>query len=234
MSIHLFSNDYSSGSIYNGVWQVPTTLNKNYKVTYQYITVDSIPWIWNGIHQLVITAGSSTGTVSFDYSTLAYETDTTIIANTLESNINTIVNAFPLTDARNCIVNYNAATLTDNAFYELTFDDNVVLKFSSTLSTSKYIFNIFTDQTISSINLYDTFIYTNPHFLDVYIDESSTQYITSRNTFPTLLWATNDVQFTGQEINFRGSTQSLTIKIYRQNIPISPVPIQGRWNLVFS
>lgn len=234
MSVHISSDDVSSGSSYNGTFSFTETLLGLYKLETQYIDSTAIPWMWADCNGLLISAttgmDSDSGTVSFNYASIGSSSDTTAIAASFQSSVNAVTNAFVGAAARTCTVTYNSSL---NVF-SFAFNGTVTMLFPSPESTSRYVFNKFSDTTGNTINLSATFIDVSPKFLEMYIDESITEYNTSRNSYPTILLSTFDSEFVNQEIEFINKTNTLTISIYRLNVPLAPVPITNKWDLIFS
>lgn len=72
----------------------------------------------------------------------------------------------------------------------------------------------------------------DPKYLEVYIEESNTQFATSHGTKPNLFFSTRDGEFTGQNITIPKDTNTLTIEIRRAGDSL-PLPLSGKWYLAF-
>lgn len=236
MAIHISSNDVSTGTSYNGTFDIADTLIGTYGVDLQSVDTGNIPWMWNACKSLRIRSYDGLDTmevtINFDYASIGTSTNTTTIANSLEASINDVMSILPGAYARTVSVVYTAAA--SGNYYTLTFDGQVTLVYSWSGSTAKYVFDKTNDETDTEFSFFSTFMTTSPKFIECYIDESQTEYNTSRGTYPTLLWATSDVEVTGQEIEFLTRTDILTISLYRTNVQIDPVPLSNSWDLIFS
>lgn len=235
MSIHLSSDDVSTGSIYDGSINYQETLTGSFKVNYQYISSTAIPWIWYECRMLRVTVNYGEGenftNIPLDYESLQFEDDTSIIAASIQTSINAELNLFSEGYYRDCTVVYVPVT-NGSSYYTITFDDEVTINFDHDDCTARYVFNKFESWTGTEINIYDTFFTTSPKFLEMYIEESITEYTTSRNTYPTLLLSTGDAPTINQSVEFFNNTNTITFQIYRTNIPLSPCPIKNSWHLV--
>jgi hypothetical protein len=236
MSIHVSSEDVASGTRYNGTWNLPTSLFENYTLDSQYMDTSAIPWMWNGCKALRITSydvlDTQETTVNFDYASIGLSNNTTTISSSFETTINNALNGLPGAFARSVTVTYTSDVT--GKYYTFTFNGQVSLNYAYGGSTAKYVFGKRSDETDTVFYVNANFITTTPKFLEIYITQSNTKYNTSRSTYPTMLWSTGDFELTGQNFYFKTAVRTLTIAIFRTNIPIDPVPITNKWDIVFS
>lgn len=238
MSIHISSDDVSTGTLYNGSINLDKTLFGNFSIDLQTVDTGSIPWMWNGCKALRIISydglDTENVTVNFDYATIGSSENTTAIADSFETTINTAMNGLLAGFARTVSVTYTSDAITGNNYYTFTFDQEVTMEYSYSGSTVKYVFGKSEDEKDTEFIVYSKYMTIDPKFIECYIDESPSEYNTSRGTFPTLLWSTKDSSLLGQEIEFVDETNTLTISLYRTNVPISPCPLPNKWDLIFS
>lgn len=73
-----------------------------------------------------------------------------------------------------------------------------------------------------------------PKFLQMTFTGACAQLVTScDSSFGAILLSLSDQPFDGQLLQFNNSFDALDIKLYRNNISISPVPFLANWILVF-
>lgn len=229
--IHISSEDVDSGNSYAGTWYINTTLQGLYNLKSQYMDTSIVPWIYSGCNNWRFTWQTITSTDSFSVSDQAiYSDDPTIQLNYISTQLNTILAQVVIDDIYvTANVVYNS--VTDE--FDVTFSESITVGWENDQCTTKYVFNKTGNETGFSISLSRKYLTTNPKWIECYITESSSQYITSRSNSPALLLSTKDNEFTDQEITIRNPTTSLNIQLHRTNIPNIPVPITSSWNLIF-
>jgi len=244
MSIYINSDDYDSGSTSDGTWSINRTLNGQYNVINQQMEPQTIPWTWTGLVTLVFKT-SGVGAPVNPY-TIQVHLPTSIgllsslsaIATQIQTSIQS---AFDTAEGVYAGYGRDVTVASDSILktITLTFSDVVSLQWTSAFSTFNQSAGIPipsgspTDLTdVTSIVLSSKYMSINPKYLEVFIEESSSQYTTSHSSVPTLLFSTKDSEFTDQSFYIRGNVNQLNISIYRINIHTSPVPLSGSWNLI--
>ena len=241
MTIYINSNDYTSGTSSNGVWDINKTLLGSYTLLSQNVESQDIPWFWTGLDSLVIKtwdpdipATTNTFTVVFSSSTGLLDTVSTIstqLNTSLQDKFDDIALINPKFQR-----SVSHSINTSNQTVTFTFDQPVDILWSNVSSTIREAFGKSATNQIntSSMVISSKYMTIDPKYLEVYITESETQYNTSHSTSPTILFSTKDSEFTGQLFEIRKSQQQLTIKIYRENVESQVVPLSDEWTLVFS
>jgi len=244
MAVHICSNDFDTGSIYDGEWQLNQRISGYYTLSYLNFASIYIPWMWDGFNGIRIRyvpdseaiGGDVTGTYEFS-STLMNMTDKDDIAAQIMTELNADANVKLGT---NTYGNAFTAASYDSVEDRFSFTvnpswDGVQIFWAHVDCTSRYVFNKTVDQPIllSSIGLSATYISIFPKFLECMIEQSSSYYINSSTSFPTLLITTNDIPYLDQQIDIPAATNTLNISFYRTNIPVAPVPLTGEWDMIF-
>jgi hypothetical protein len=239
MSIYISSSDLESGTTSNGVWNVNRTLNGQYNILSQHFSVQNIPWMWNGTNNLKINFPDDelnhTKIVSLDYSlcdTINYSS----IAALWDTNIQDKLDEIKTETTGAVDVTVNVTYSNGNFSFVFTGVPEIVqFLFGDPTCTCSQVFNKTTTiGHVNTITIANTFMTIDPKYLEVYITESVTQYATSHSTSPTILFSTQDSEFTGQSFTIRRNATQLTIKIYRENVTISTVPLSNDWSLILT
>lgn len=247
MSIFIHSYDHTTGTSSNGTWELGQSLIGNFRVTSQCMDTQTYPWLWSGQNQMVVKSFNPEDIEEFVIfgitfnASLGLVSDLTEVATQIQ---NTMQAAFDLQGLSNIWANrtitvtYNATTQT--LLFEIDDDPiDVLWTYNSglTVSTINFSFNLAPDVSdlinvdifsISTVNMV-----TDPKFLEVYIEESPTQYINTHGTYPTLLFSTRDGEFTGQTFEIRTETTELNIRVCKMG-STEDYPLSGQWYLVIT
>lgn len=244
MSVHICSNDFDSGSIYDGEWELNESISGYFTLSYLNFNSISIPWMWDGFNGIRIRYAPDINAIGGDV-TGTYEFSSTLMDMTDKNDI-----VAQMVTELNADANIKLGTNTyGNAFTSGVYDsvndrfdfvvngswDGIQILWSHVDCTSRYVFNKTVDQPIllSSIGLSATYVGDTPKFLECMIEQSSSYYINSSSSFPTLMITTDDIPYLDQQIDVPISTSTLNISFYRTNIPVSPVPLTGEWDMIF-
>lgn len=237
MSIHIDSEDYTTGSRYNGVWTFSRDLYGVYTVISQSFEVQDIPWVWEAVDQMRFTIEgvpiSFALFVPADINVILAYTTKAEVASYMQTRINYVAaNENPTAPEWSVTVTYNATT--DN--FQLTFicADTVDVAVDWEHSTCRGIFgaqNV--NATFGYIHTFTAgFVRLDPKYVYLSIAEARSRFLTTQNFSPNLILSTYDTELTGQKVQFEASSVSLTMKTYLVNICYEPVPLTAGWELV--
>ncbi len=245
MSILVHSDDFKSGNSSDGVWDLGRNLKGSWTVVGQSMDTQTYPWMFSGQNTLcfVVHADRSVSGVEvlmraeFDYATIGSTSDLTVIANSMTATMQNMFDTAAIDDpyAATTVsntVNTGAHTMTFNfdAAVDVMWQQDFI--FETTVKPSFNLPSNYPNQLIvTSFTISTTRMTVDPKYLFVYINESSSEYITTSASLPTLLFSTKDTEFIGQSVNIRNDTTSLTIKICRMH-ETAAVPINGEWYLI--
>lgn len=231
--IHINSEQYTSGSRYDGVWTLSTPVLGTYEVIYQTIDSSKIPWITSSTNFISIQYGGNPS-VSFALfpdptylPTYQYSTDIDDIANFLQSRLNSLLGM---------ILGYGISVTitndTDNHRLILVFSDNLTIQWDS--SSCHTIFKQSGSPVGNTFYMDTSNIDVYPH-LFVHIAENTGYIIdTEPDMESTLIFHTTDTAVLGQKVVFRERTETLTIKFYRASFPETVVPLTNQWDIVLA
>lgn len=233
MSIHIDSEDYRTpgGSRSNGIWDLSKTVSGVYHVISQTVEVQDFPWIWSLVNELVLSiSGNEYGITVIDVNALPtyqYSTNKTTIAAYLNTRIDAIGDIV--------LPNYNSTFVYDSTTDEFvcTFDTTVTLLWSD--SSCRGVFNkLIAEETGTIFRLDASYITNAPKYLYAFIEEATSSYITTKTFSPTLMFATDGNEMTGQEVIFKKGTKTLTISIYLVNITYLAVTLTAGWEVLLN
>lgn len=244
MAIFIHSYDFSSGNSSNGTWEFGRTLRGNYRVDAQSMDTQTYPWMWTGQDTIVLRIhdpGNVIDSVEFPVtfpSAIGLMSDKTEILNAMIAVIQVEIDTQALTEP------YVARTVSgsvdpDNQSLVFVFDDDPVdvmwasEEFDSTLNASVGKVGASNELDVSNWTLSYVDMVTDPRYLEVYIAESVTEYITTHGTYPTLLFSTRDSEFTGQTFEIRNDTTELTINVRKMG-SLTDIPLSGQWYLALT
>lgn len=237
MSIEILSTDNSTGTIYNGTWNFPSSIRGNFNILYQYLDTQPIPWMWGNNNQLVIsvTDGMNTQNLIIPFNvSIGLLIDLNSAASQVQSAINSAFASLAITFPslnRTVTVVYNSSSHV----FIFTFSDLVSFKYQDSHSTINNVVDEHDNIDNGTVFTWTTIhMTTTPKYLYYKIAESLTSCNTSSSSsfMPTLVLSTSDFQLTGQSIYFPSSVTTLTIKIYRQNDTDHIVPLTNIWSII--
>lgn len=228
MSIHIDSETYSSGTIYNGIWSFPSSISGSYEIIEQYIDANPIPWI-NSTNNHVYMF-KDTFVFSFqlfkdeDFNTYRTNNNTTDIGNYILNRFNEI--GVDLGNLFSVTMNINYTTET----YDFTFNEPVTLRYSYWNMSD--IFNTGVEDVLGTefswsfknIDLY-------PH-LYLKISESTTSIDEPDTQNAAIIFHTQGNPLIGMNVSFINLVNELNIAIYRRSMPDNPVEINNKWDLI--
>jgi hypothetical protein len=231
MSLHIDSDDYDTGTLYNGVWNLYRSIIGSYQLISQRVEVQDFPWCWDENNYLQFTVQDEPFTVNVfdpaDISDFQFSTDKSAIADYIETRLNGL-GAFDLPHF-SLLFNYDATN--DN--FIMTWNQTVSIDWRN--SECRQWFNkpkIIETGTIFVLSAKNITI--SPRYLYFMIDESTTFGVTDRDLEPTLIVATQDIPLTGQKIVFVTDTSVLSISVYLPNMSTSPLPMTSGWELILN
>jgi len=249
MSILIHSEDFKSGSSSDGVWDLSRNLTGIWEVVLQTMDAQTFPWMWTGrdtmvfrIHDPMDDSIHDTFGVTFN-SSLGLISNLDSVGSTITAAIQQRIDEVALTQpyvARTVSVTYNGTSqelvfvfIGGNVDVLWGFDDPEDPELRSTINPS-FSYNTATaDQfNVSTFSVSTNKIVTDPPYLFVYIDESSSEILTTSLSLPNIIFSTVDSQYTGQIISIREVTSSLTIKICLLH-ETEAIPLRGSWYLIF-
>lgn len=234
MAIHINSEQLSSGSRENGVWNLNGSIQGSYKILDQHMDTTAIPWINSNLNTLSFEVGASL-ILEFhlfkdlldgqdDLTIYKYEDDLETIRNYLEDRFN----EFGATlggDSFSVVI-----TLQDNnKTLKMLFDTSMSLHWNS--SNCAPLFDKTGTETGATFYLTTKNIDINPT-LYVYISESNSKYIEADDNRPTLLFRNEHDAILNQQVIFRNLVNQFTITIYRQNLPDVFIGLLNQWDLI--
>lgn len=233
MSIHIYSENYESGTRTDGVWNLYNTIRGNYSVISQSFNVQDIPWVFPGANSLAFakTGTSPLITAVIQFPTM-YEDDSASVIAWFEAGIAT-------SGWTTCVGSYDSTA----GMYSFTFDTTITVLHTLEHPSIFYVFDWLIDYDPENLNypftnpgtvvkFKDTYIKNNPKFLYINIEEADSRYTTDAVQNPTLLISTRDTELTDQEVYFSSLTDTFTISIYRTNMPDHTVTLTDTWELI--
>lgn len=245
MSFFVHSDDYKSGgSSSNGVWSFARSLRGNWSVIGQHMDTQTFPWLTSStnvmimrIHDPMDTNVYTTFEITFPTS-IGLQSDIATIANMMtaemQDSIDTIAGGDPY--AARLVSN---SVDVNNQIIVFHFDDDPVDilwegvpdVFESTINAPLGKSGASNQLNVEDLTLTTHHMVTDPKYLEVYIEESNTQFATSHDTRPTLLFSTRDGDFTGQTFSIPKDGNTLTIQINKMG-DSTALPLTGAWFLV--
>lgn len=230
--IHINSEQYTSGSRYDGVWTLSSSVRGTYEVIYQTIDSSKIPWISSDTNSLSFQFDENPS-VAFslfldpaDLPTYQYSTDLDSIATYIQNRFNTIFVGLGYG------ISVTVTNDTDNHRLILIFTSDITIQWdtSSCHTIFKQSGNPFGDTFYMDTSNIDVY----PH-LFVHIAENIGSIIdTEPDMSSTLIFHTTDTGVLGQKVVFRDATDTLTIKFYRGSFPSTVVPLNNQWDIVLA
>lgn len=239
MPVHIAAEDVDDGFSYNGTWNLNREISGIYKLDYLHFDISNIPWMWSTNRNLVIQYVKDeideNNVLDFDFDDIGFSSDYTAIAASLENDIQQGLNGMTETPPTVSV------TYADNQFEITTSNDGstIIFQWESPLSNCKYIFDKENTENEAlsypnSVFLPTRHVTLNPIFLYLTIMESSSKYITSSESKPTLIITTQDTAYLNQEIDFPNSVSALNLIFHRVSDPIHPVPVTADWDIVLA
>lgn len=244
MSIFVHSYDFTTGNSSDGTWEFGRTLRGNYRVDAQSMDTQTFPWMWTGQDTIVLRIPNPADInqkVEFPVTfppDIGFMTNQTEILNAMIAVIQAEI------DVQTVIEPYVARTVSGsvdegNKNLVFVFDVDPVdimwasTNYDSTLNPSVDKVGAENELNITNWNLSYAEMVTDPRYLEVYIAESVTEYMTTHGTYPTLLFSTRDNEFTGQTFEIRNDTTELNISVHKMGGSNS-IPLTGQWYLVLT
>lgn len=233
----LKSEDVDSGTIYNGTWNMTTTVQGTNILIAQNFNAQDFYWMWSACNTMKIQCPPNAGGVVIEEAVVNFDVNlgkTDNIADIIAGMVDDIQDALdnlPVGYERNVSATYDSY----NKIITFQFDQPMwVLWGSDDTNTFKYIVNRTIDEVEATVLHFSSVRMTlSPTHICAVINESNTEIAVSNTSRPTLLLATSGEQLTGQQFNIKDSTLSLNISFYLINVPISPVPLTDNWVLAF-
>lgn len=231
MAVYIDSNDIAeqdiSGTIKKDIYNLSSSLKGQYKLQQFNMDTDLIPWIFVGCDKLFVEFDGSEYEINFNE------------FNDIESKglledfndiclwfLNVFNHGYLEGEVEfSCEYNNIDNTITITSSEEITF------MWNHELSSCSSVFGKTENETGTSFVLSAKYINTSPDTIACNISESSSNYITTSSTSPTLILSTL-LSFTGQEIIFSKETSQLSIYFYRLNIPQVSLPLTNKWQMI--
>jgi hypothetical protein len=245
MSVFIHSDDYISGNSSEGVWDLGRNLKGQYTVTAQSMDTQDFPWMFAGqndmvmrIHDPMDILAYTTFIITFDPAT-GLLSDPTAIKDAMVTAMQTRIDEVAIVNpyaARNVSGNVSTSLGTivfvfDDDPVDILWTGDPIAEFVSTINPSLGKIGAADELNIGTETISYRRMVTDPKYLFVYIDECANEIITTSASKPTLLFSTKDTEFTGQNIQIRNNTTSLTIKVARMH-ETTAVPLTGQWYLL--
>jgi hypothetical protein len=233
ISIH--SNQFLSGTPYDGVWLLDDHISGTFTLQSEYMTQYDIPWIWKDVNQLKYELEINrnhkfehyTRIVQLNHNFLAFAKDLRLIMFSILDVLNTdfsLIGSLITVDG-----NYDEYNLI--LFINSPFVFNFSILWEDWDCTASGVFGKEYNETTSILYLPVSYMITQPQFLEVCIVEADDFYISSSINSDRLLFPFVSGHIPGQKIVFDNETNTLTIKFYRRNIHYSPVPFNNTWDM---
>lgn len=236
MGFIIISEDVTTGTIYDGTWTLSRPVVGHFKLISQYIYPQDIYWMWsaNNVIKFRFTKGVDTFNCTVTLPTTY--TNTNQFQDISESWGTAIQTEL---DALAPDVNVEVHLLDQDTYYDLSFTgdmDFTTILWEDPACTSAPVFDKQTNETDLNSEFainYTQAMQTVPEFLECKIEESTSETLTTHDSVTNLIFKTTGEFISGQTINFRVATQTLTIKFYRTGDNTNPVYLQHNWHLFF-
>lgn len=246
MSIFIHSHDFTSGTSSDGTWQFGQSIKGNYKVDAQVMDTQDFPWLFAGQNTMVMRIHDPMNdliyaTFQIDFNpTIGLISDIATIATQMVNEIQGAIEAAAVDApyaARTVSESHDPHSIVfhfDNDPVDILWQGDISPPYYSTINPSLGKSSTTPDElAIRDLTIDTSEMVTDPKFLEVYIEESSTEIINTHETHPTLLFSTRDSEFTGQTFEIRNETTELTIGVHKMG-SVLPLPLTGQWYLMIS
>ena len=241
MGFIILSHDVTTGTIYNGTWTLSRPVSGIFKLMSQYIYPQDYYWMWPDNNQMVLRFRQGTNeyiAVVVLPTTYTNTQEWANVASSWLSEIQTVLDQI-VSDSDGDISSLEATLTSYNTYFALAFTGSIdasSIYWADPNSTSSVVFNKTANET-SPINTYilnySSKMTSSPEILECVIEESSGQTLTTHGTAANLIFKTTGEYVSGQTINIRNSTNTLTIKFFSDVDSVNPIPLQHNWHMFF-
>lgn len=170
---------------------------------------------------------------------LEYEFTLANIASNMEDQINHAISSNPDLPNSDYLRTITVTANTSSQTLVISANKKISLKWTSIYSTinesfgKPYHTKASDENNVYSVTVSTKYI-TQPEFLEMYIDESTSKVVTTHETLPTLILDLTGGDMSNQAFNIFQNTRVLHVSIYRPNIKSVPIRMTKSWNMTFT
>jgi len=225
--IHISSEDVASGSTYDGIWDMSSSLTGTLSVKYHFIDADAIPWVYSGCNTLAVKNVSSGLT---EFAIVSQTSDTAAGAGTA------LINALNALSFLSTV----AVVATTPSIQLNGFDVDVEITWTHSGTTLDLVFaEKVTDETVLAttgvLDMAKTFVDDRPNLMELHVAETSSSSTTSRSGGSADLFIpTSDFLIDGAQMSFSEAVNRVSLAWRRVNVPSFPCPMTNRWDIVMT